>query len=337
MEGNRCLFGCFLKALEVPCTHDYSARRFDTMTFQSLFGLSKLLEEYGVPNEALELPDKDGDLSLLTPPFLARVDSTFAVVTDTGEDTVELNYGDGKGSQRISRADFLDSWSGVVLLAYPDAKSAEPDYGSHLFTEIGNKAKRWVLAAVCAFIFAYLFITNGLYSHVSTVLLTLIDLAGLYVTYHLVLKSLNIHSERGDDICSLIDRTGCHTVLSTSASKFFGLFGWSEVGLSFFSVSLGCLLVFPEYIGYLALINACACPFSFWSVWYQKYRAKAWCTLCLLTQGCLWLSLACYAFGGWFAGSWPLGWPFFVLCATYVAALLGLNAIMPAMDKSEIQ
>ncbi|MDE6436182.1 MAG: vitamin K epoxide reductase family protein, partial [Muribaculaceae bacterium] len=159
--------------------------------------------------------------------------------------------------------------------------------------------------------------------------------AGLYVTFHLVLKSLNIHSERGDDICSLLDRTGCHTVLSTSASKFFGLFGWSEVGLSFFSVSLGCLLVFPEYIGYLALVNACACPFSFWSVWYQKYRAKAWCTLCLITQGCLWLSLACYAFGGWFRGAFPLSLQFFVLCATYIAALLGLNAIMPAMDKSE--
>ena len=334
MEGNRCLFGTFLRALEVPFTHDYSARRFDTMTFQSLFGLSKLLEEYGVPNEALELPDKEGDLDKLTPPYLARVGSTFAVVTDAG-DTVELNYGDGTGPKRIPREEFMKIWSGVVLLAYPAEKSAEPDYGMHKFVEIGNKAKRWVLSATCLFIFAYLFISNGLYRHVSTVLLTTVDLAGLYVTYHLVLKSLNIHSERGDDICSLLDRTGCHTVLSTSASKFFGLFGWSEVGLSFFSVSLGCLLVFPEYIGYLALVNACACPFSFWSVWYQKYRAKAWCTLCLITQGCLWLSLACYAFGGWFRGAFPLSLQFFVLCATYVAALLGLNAIMPAMDKSE--
>ena len=91
---------------------------------------------------------------------------------------------------------------------------------------------------------------------------------------------------RADKICGLIDRTGCGTVLSTKASKFFGLFGWSEVGFSYFGVSLACLLVFPQHIGYLALVNACCCPFSFWSVWYQKYRAKAWCTLCLWPSMC---------------------------------------------------
>ena len=333
--GSTRIFSDFLSALGVPHTAWYSDRRFDTMTFHSLFGLSKLLQSYGVENEALEVADKPAALAKLTPPFLARMNDSFVIVTGIGPECVTFRDGISEDMRTQSRGYFASRWSGIVLLAYPDDGSSEPDYAAHRFTQFGNKAKKWVLLAAILFIFTYLFISNGIWSHVSTVLLTLIDLAGLFVTYELLLKSLNIQSDTGDSICGIIDRTGCHTVLGTSASKFFGLFGWSEVGFAYFGVSLLALLIFPQYIGYLALINACCCPFSFWSVWYQKYRAKAWCTLCLIVQGCLWLSLACYIFGGWFRYSFPIGWQLFVLGASYVTALLTINALMPAFDKNE--
>ena len=106
------------------------------------------------------------------------------------------------------------------------------------------------------------------------------------------------------------------------------------MGIAYFAVSLGCLLIFPQYIGYLALINACCCPFSFWSVWYQKYRAKSWCTMCLITQACLWSALLCFIFGGWFNDILPLGIELFVLAATYVAVLLAVNSIAPSFDRN---
>ncbi len=326
------IFTDFLSELGVPHTQAYSDESFDGMTFRSLFGFSKLLESYGIPNEALALPDKAADIAQLPVPFIARVADSFVIVRQVSPDQVVVNDGDGNNARSMPMPDFLKAWTGVVLMAYPDRSSAEPYYHKHHLFEIAQKAKRWILIAAATFIFAYLFISNGLYAHTSTVILTLIFGAGLYVAYELTLKSLNIHSDTGDSICGLIDRTGCHTVLSTKASKFFGLFGWSEVGLAYFGVSLGCLLVFPQYISYLALINACCCPFSFWSVWYQKYRAKAWCTLCLITQGCLWGALFCLATGGWFAGAFPLHIEFFVLGATYVAALMAINAVTPSFD-----
>lgn len=325
----------FLTQLGVPHTGWYADSRFASMTFKSLFGFSKALEAYGVPSEAWQVADKEGALDAITAPFLAQCGSSFVIVTGIGPECVTFLDGLSDGISTRSRADFCKMWSGIVLIAYPDDSSREPDYTSHRFTEIGNRAKKWVLAAATLFVALYLFIVNGIYTHASTVLLTLINLAGLYVTYQLVLKSLNIHTDSADRICGIIDRTGCHTVLNTSASKFFGLFGWSEVGLSYFGVSLGTLLLFPGHIGELALINACCCPFSIWSVWYQKYRAKAWCTLCLITQGCLWLSLACYIFGGAFTLSFPLRLSILPLCATYVATLLGLNALMPFFDRSD--
>lgn len=325
----------YLEALGIPHTRSYSDRRFDTMTFKSLFGLSKVLEDYGVESRAYSVADKAADLQKFTPPFLAGTADGFVIVEDINADNVDIRS--WKGTRTLSNADFCNAWTGVAFVASPKENASEPDYTKHFFIEEAKKGKRWVLAAAAAFIFIYLFLANGIYSHASTILLTLIDLGGLFVTYELLLKSLNIHSDTGDSICSLIDRTGCHTVLSTSASTFYGIFSWSEVGFSYFAVSLLALLMFPEYTGYLALINACCCPFSIWSVWYQKTKAKAWCTLCLITQACLWLSLFCYIFGGWFRYSFPLGIEFFVLAATYVAALLGLNTAMPAFDRNEPQ
>lgn len=115
-----------------------------------------------------------------------------------------------------------EAMSGNVLVAYPSADACEPDYASHHFTEVADRAKKWVLIAACAALFAYLFISNRLYSHVSTV-----------------------------------------------------------------------LLIFPQYINLLALCNLICLPFSFWSVWYHKFRAHAWCTFCLCVQSMLWLLFFC--------------------------------------------
>ncbi len=329
------IFTDFLQELGVPHTAWYSDGRFDGMTFRSLFGLSKLLQSYGIETEALEVADKSDALSRLETPFLARTTDSFVIVTKLPDGKV--TYRDGLSEQpvTVSRDDFCKRWTGVVLLAFPADNATEPSFAAHRFTEIGNRAKKWVLAIALLFIAVSLFVANGLWHHPSLWCLAAIDLLGLFVTYELVLKSLNIKSATGDSICGIIDRTGCHTVLDTPAAKFFGLFGWSEVGFAYFGVSLAALLLFPQHIGALALVNACCCPFSFWSVWYQKYRAKAWCTLCLITQGCLWASLACYIAGGWFATAWPPALPFFILCAVYVAVLLGINAITPAFDKTQ--
>lgn len=333
MMDNADIFCEYLRALEVPHTRWYSRSQFASMTFHSLFGLSKLLESYGVPNEAYTFADKATDLPKLSTPFMAEMtDGSFVIVESTSANAVGYK---GPESATLTPADFCNRWNGVALLAFPSPKASEPQYSSHRFTEIGNAAKPWVLGGALLFIFVYLCVSSGVFANVSTALLLLIDLGGLFVTWQLVLKSLNIHTRAADRICGVIDRSGCHTVLNTSAAKFFGIFGWSEVGLAYFGVSLGTLLLFPEHLPQLALINALCCPFSIWSVWYQKYRAKAWCTLCLITQACLWLSLACYVAGGWFRGAWPLNASFFALGAAYVAALLIINRISPKYTRSD--
>lgn len=78
-EGN--LLGDFLEQLGVKHTADYSARQFAAMPFKSLFGISKVLDSYGIGNEALRIDDKS-EITLLPVPFLAHTPAGFVIVTD---------------------------------------------------------------------------------------------------------------------------------------------------------------------------------------------------------------------------------------------------------------
>lgn len=320
------IFSRWLQALDVPHTNDYSDSRFRELPFKSLFGLSHLLKCYGISSEGLVLHDKS-EIKSLSAPFLAQMtDSSIVIVLSVCSDSVEF---DRHGTvSRLSIAEFCNLWTGVVFIAYPDAASSEPDYHSHHLTELISRISKYALAVAALTVSGYFFITRGVYSHISTLLLTLLNCAGLYLSYMLLQKSLNIHTATSDRVCGVLERGGCDTIMSLKVSKLFGVFSWSEVGFGYFGVSLATLLMFPHLWPSLALCNACCLPYTVWSIWYQKFRAGHWCTLCVGVQSTLWLLFFCYLGGGWLARSLPLHPHFFILVATYIFAVLFLNMII---------
>lgn len=324
MTGQTTIFSDFLTALHVPHTRRYSDSRFHGLTFKSLFGLSRLLDEYGVDNSAWKVP-REGSISHLPLPFLAQKPGNFVIVTDTSSDSVSYIY---KGAvHRMPVAEFEKRWTGIVLVASVSSASREPDYARHRFLDFASKALTWIMVAAAAIVLGYLYASRGFIHSVAASLLLLVDIAGLTVTSMLMLKSLNVHTVAADRVCSVLQRGGCDKILAMDASKFFGLFGWSEVGLGYFSVSTAALLLFPGYIHWLALANLCCLPFTCWSIWYQKFRARHWCTLCVITQSLLWCQFFCYLSGGFECGfRLDTAEPWILLCC-YVAAVLALNSI----------
>ena len=230
--------------------------------------------------------------------------------------------------------EFLPAFDGNVLLSFPKPDAEEPDYRMHARVDFLIRAKKWILAFCALFLFFFLFISRGLYSHPAAWFIALIDLAGIYFTFLLVQKSVKIHNTAADRVCGVLQAGGCDSILETKASKFFGIFGWSEVGFSYFSVSLATLLLFPDLIPQLALCNICCLPFTVWSIWYQKFRAHKWCTLCVCVQCSLWLLFFSYLFVGYINIPVALNFHFIVLGVTYVGVMLGINAIMPLIERN---
>lgn len=309
-----------LTAAGVPHTVEYTDERLRTMPFQSLFGLGKLLKEYGVDSQGLRLA-KVGDMAQLPRPFLAEMADGYRVVAD--ESDVNAVMADGSGA------------TGVVMCVYPKAEACEPGYTEHRITEIGTRVKPWVLAASLAVLLVYTVVINRIFSHPAEWVLMFVDMAGLFFSHLLILKQLRVHSRMAERVCGVIEKEGCSKVLATDASSFMGLFHWSEVGVAYFGISLVTLIAFPSAWPMLAAVNVCCLPFTFWSVWYQHWRAKAWCTLCLCVQCLLWVQFACYLIGGITAKAWPLTPNIVPLVAAYVAALLILNRLLSGSKDEE--
>lgn len=329
MKTGVTIFSDFLKALDVPHTGTESDAAFHKMPFRTLFGFSRLLKSYGIESRCVKVSDKS-QLTSIPTPFIAQEGTGFVIVNGFGKGpdgspTVDYTYYHQCKSRPLDQ--FAQRWSGVTLMAYPQPGSAEPHYGRHHLLELAEKAKVWILVACVTLLLVYGFICSGAWSNLSTIFLTAIDIFGLYITFQLLLKSLKVNVKAADRICGVLQAHGCDTVLEQKASKFFGLFGWAEVGVGYFAVSLLTMLCFPEMMRWLALANGCCLPFTFWSIWYQKCRIHTWCTMCVITQCLLWLSFFCYLLGGWWHNIFPLELPFFLLCAAYVAAVLGLNRV----------
>ena len=328
-KGGSTLICDYLGSLGVPFTRGYANRRAATMPFKTLFGLSKVLEDYGIESEGYELTDPD-DLLRLTPPFLAATAGGPLVVTAV--DGRNVDYLSEGVTERMSLDEFRRAWCGKVLLSFPAPDACEPDYGAHARFEFFVRAKKWVLAGGAMLLAASLFAAGGLWRSVAAWFVVAFDLVGLYFCYLLVQKSLKIHSGAADRVCGVLQAGGCDHILEMKASKFFGLFGWSEVGFAYFSVSLLVLLIYPGAMPWLALCNVCCLPFTLWSLWYQRFRAHHWCTLCVSVQCTLWLLFFSYTAGGWIQYAWSLRWSGVLLGVAYLTVMLGLNALMPLIE-----
>ena len=327
------IFNDFLDALGVPHTSGYSAERFDSMPFPTLFGLKKLLEEYGVATAAFRVADKEADLKHVTIPFIAPVEDGLVIVTHVDDDTVSyLSQGQ---LEKMDRGDWVAVWDGMAMCASTTPSTREPDYKSHRRLELLKKWRNVGIVAGLVLLLLYFFIAGGLWQKPALWFTVALDCAGLYFSWLLVRKSLGYTDSHAEAVCRVLQEGGCDEILSTDASKIFGLFGWAEVGLTYFSVSLVALLLFPGVAPTLALFNLCCLPYTFWSIWYQRFRAHHWCTLCVSVQATLWCLFFSYLAGGFVGAILPLSIAIIPLGLTYLTVLLALNRLLPAFRNSQ--
>ena len=314
-------FVALLNLLEVKHTKSFSDRYFNEHPHKNnLYGLSKMLSDYGIQNAATQIEDMENDLFDIKCPFVAHFGGDFVVVEKVSptqalpqregeteeageevEETGKVHFIRNGKKISIPVSQFIQSWSGIVLLAETSHNSSEPDYREHRKKDWLNIAQKSILALAGILLLGIAYISSiSPFSPISPTspaypfswgfsLLLFINLIGIYICYLLVLKQLHIQSRYADKICTLFSQSDCNNVLESDAAKLFGVFGLSEIGLGYFSANTVILLFLPHLLPYIVLINILSLPFTVWSVWYQKVKARQWCPLCLIVQVLLWI------------------------------------------------
>ena len=330
------IFTNVLELLKVKHTNDFSNRYFNEHPHKyNLFGLSKMLSDYGVENVATKIPDKEKDILDIETPFVAHFGGDFVVVHKVESDIVSFLWRNNE--HLLPVAEFAEAWTGIVLLAESSENSIEPDYKEYKKKDRLNFLKQAALLSTCSLILLLTYIHQiQSFSYSVTQLfrysiLLFLNLTGIYISYLLLLKQMRVQSQYADKICSLFKQNDCNHVLESKAAKLWGIFGWSEIGLGYFSTNVLILLFFPDWITCIALINILTLPYSFWSVWYQRAKAKQWCVLCLIVQVLLWaLFIVHYLFG--YIRIPPFSYSIIQLFSFYAASVLGINALVPKFN-----
>lgn len=312
--------------LGVRHTASYTDERFRTMAFPSLFGLSNLLREYKVDAHGYKIDDKK-EIAQLPVPFIAPVNNRFVIVSSIDNNNHTLNYSSAGVCESISVDDFCEAWDGVAFIAETTSASCEPSYLKHKIGEVMTGLRDLGIWVVGLLLFAWFFITRGDLHNWGTIVMAALDIFGLWLSYMLVGKTLGVKSKHSDAVCNVLQPGGCDRIAKSDASSFLGIFHWSEVGLTYFGVGLGVLLLFPNMTGWLAAINVCALPYTVWSISYQKFVAKTWCTMCVGVQLTLWLQFIVFLCSGWFAYMFPFTWETLALVLVYVLVMLLLNKL----------
>lgn len=283
----------FLKALHVKYTSAYAEKLYEEHPHKyNLYGLSKMLEEYGIANTGVRINDKN--IRSLETPFIAHIGNDFVVVNKVTNKQVSYHWRDKQIN--VTEEQFRNLWSGVVLIAETDENSIEPDYQQHRRKFFLNLFQNLLLAGIPLIALLWIYCKQGF--QIANAVLFLLYVIGALTSLLLVQKQIYTHGQYADKICSLFKQKDCNNVLESDAAKVFGWISWSEIGLGYFLSNLLLMAGCPALMPYLTIINILVLPYTIWSVWYQYRIVKQWCMLCLVVQGILWLAVLTAFIGG---------------------------------------
>ncbi|HEY4109553.1 vitamin K epoxide reductase family protein [Puia sp.] len=300
--------GHYARLLKVKITASSIKRSIEENPhFPSLLSLTETFSRYHINNKAFEI--RAENLDRLEPPFIAylklpKVGKDFVLVTGISGSSVEYLYKDRK-AHTISKDEFLQKYQNVVWIAEPDEQSGEKDFARKLGQEKAARNKRLVWTAGVVLLMLTAFVANlsggNIFAFTSIAILKGIGTASAVL---LIVYENNKENAFAKNICRAGRQMNCDAILNSKASKIGGI-SWSEVGLFYFA-STSMLLLFPnidlkEKIGWLAVLNACAVPYTIFSIYYQSVVAKQWCPLCLTVQSVLLGELIWSAFNFWAA------------------------------------
>ncbi|MFC6101243.1 vitamin K epoxide reductase family protein [Olivibacter domesticus] len=253
----------------------------------SLLTISDCLTKWKIPHEIYKLQKTDVNFEELYYPFLAHLEGDEArIILVQSVENDKLSYYDEKNRKCTMPLDhFLNLWSGVIVYAEKDKTSGEREYLNSTIEALIKKLSFPVLISVLFLLVCISIIPNIL--HLSFLGVLISKALGIVVTSLLLIYSVNKNNKLVRQICSINKESSCNSILSSPSSKVFSWLSWAEVGWFYFSGSFFCMVIAPESLNFLRVLNIACLPFTFYSLIYQ-INLKQWCFLCCSVLVILW-------------------------------------------------
>lgn len=265
--------------------------------YPSMLALSDALLEWQIDNVAVALQPEQ--LTEAPTPFVAYVATEggqFTVVKSVDNESVTYLQPQ-QGWQQEKRTDFVQKWNGTALLAETNSQSGEANYATKRKSEILQTLRLpFILAGSFTMLGISLWLSVSVAEPVTWnwYALLIIKLMGIGISALLLWHSVDSGNALVKQLCQLNKKTNCDSILRAKAATLGGWVSWSEIGFTYFTGSFLLLLLSfgnPATQTLLVALTSLAIPYTFFSIYYQAYVARQWCTLCLTVQALLWMEL----------------------------------------------
>ncbi len=287
-------------------------------TFRGYHGLeavNELLRSHGVDNSKVLTSVKE--LNGHPFPLIARVrnkqkiSTLLALVIKTNPDqSIEWYNPVSLRKETISVRDFLEIFTGEILVAENNEFAEEPDYKQKSVREKKKTITNLLISAAFPLLVAAVsivaFMRFGFHASLFPVVFLLLSFAGVITSATLQLFEINRNNPFLKRVCHIGENIDCAAILNSGASKIFGI-SWATIGFTYFSGVLLSIIaggiVDAHFLSVAATINILALPFILYSLFYQFFVVRKVCPLCLLVQIVLLLQFATSLAGGFLAES----------------------------------
>ena len=293
MSNNAKILCYLLKSLKVNKKADDI---FDLMEVHppasGIICMIDVLNELGIENASVQFEFNDfHKISELPTPLIVQLQNEndrYVAVESIRNDSIKY-YDADIGFVTEDLNVFNQKWSGIALIVFPKP------YEKSNELLLKNFENGIIPVIILALLVIFYYLSNILLTGNGFLVLALfvVKMFGLGVSLLLLQNEINSENSIVNQLCSS-KTVNCNQVLNSSDSKFLGLFSWSDLGIIYFSGSAFALIFTQhnstfEMLNALFVLNLPTILFSFYSVWYQYFRAKAWCQFCLITISLFWV------------------------------------------------
>lgn len=280
-EGFIYISNLLLKSNHIHLNKELFEEEFVTHPdFPSIWALTDTLKSLGIVLKVIETNWEELE-NIFNTPFLAHIHTDYGhFVLVKRINSKCLTYIDDTSGKTITENKdvFVKKWNGRI--AYIAENSNYKQCKNDTLNKIGIIVGLIILSAVLIYIGWY---RNVSFYFGATFILKLI---GFSISATLVLHKLGSENFLSRKACHLNQHIDCKAVLKSRASKI-GNIHMSDIGIIYFSSGL-CLLLggllwgnWVTVSNWLGIMSICSLPYIVFSISYQKWVLKKWCTLCI--------------------------------------------------------
>jgi uncharacterized membrane protein len=330
-----------LELLNIQFTNDYLKEEILSHPhFPSLLTLSDVLEKYQISTLPLKIGKEK--LDQIPTPCIVQVQvqgkEFFQTLSHISEDSLAGHDETGKAFN-VNRENFLNIWTGVVLAVEKNEHAAEPGIAERLQKE---RIQTFLVAAMVLFAsfavgFGWPDLMRTGYG-IATAGFLLLKLSGLGVSGLILWREIDKDNPLFQKLCSGGGKADCNTVLDSKAFKFAdGAISPGSLAFAYFfagSLILLTQLTSQSLLSTLAWLSLATLPVVVISFYYQAFKIKKWCRLCLILIGILVLEMALSLAGQSYLT--PISLPDLSAVAfLFIAILLGWVYLKPILDAKD--